>query len=85
MKRAVGGRHEALSAKDMLYPVRGVALDPVLGALWICTDGENRELLFALHNLIPTRHQGLQFPIKPSTKSRQLGTSSSALRPWASK
>lgn len=39
------GPDEALSAKDVLCPVRGVALAPVLEALWICTDGENRELL----------------------------------------
>lgn len=39
------GCDEALSAKDMLCSVRGVALAPVLEALWICTEGRNRELL----------------------------------------
>lgn len=39
------GLDEALSAKDILRPVRGVALAPVLEALWVYTDGENRELL----------------------------------------
>lgn len=38
--RAAGGRDEALSAKDMPCPVRGVALAPVLEALWIYVDGE---------------------------------------------
>lgn len=40
VERVAGGRDEALSAKDMLCPVRGVALAPVLEALWIYTDGE---------------------------------------------
>lgn len=72
MKAGGSGRDEALSAKDLLYPVRGVALAPVLEALWICTDGGNRQLLFDLHNLIPTRQQGLCSPIRPSTKASQL-------------
>lgn len=74
MKRGSGGRDEALSAKDLLCPVRGVALAPVLEALWICMDGGNRELLFDLHNLIPTRQQGLCSPIRPSIKASQLAS-----------
>lgn len=38
--RAAGGSDEALSAKDMPCPVCGVALAPVLEALWIYMDGE---------------------------------------------
>lgn len=74
MKRGGSGRDEALSAKDLLCPVRGVALAPVLEALWVCMDGGNRELLFDLHNLIPTRQQGLCSPIRPSIKASQLAS-----------
>lgn len=72
--RTGDGRDEALSAKDMLCPVRGVALAPVLEALWICTDGGKSRIAFALHNLIPTRQQGVCSPIRPSTKPSQWTT-----------
>lgn len=74
VERGGSGSDEALSAKDLLCPVRGVALAPVLEALWICMDGGNRELLFDLHNLIPTRQQGLCSPIRPSIKASQLAS-----------